>query len=166
MTESYWPRPLSGDRAASALCLVVVDDRVRASRDRLADSACYSRSLNPLGRVWVRFAKEPAHVAGCVRAHTSPSDSRLPAPRSRLRTPTASSCRPIGAICSSEVARRRHGRKWSRLGRSRQPRSGTDRRPEQRDRYFGVTLEFEPGTSWWIRWVSSARLLGFGGVAQ
>ena len=33
------------------------DDRVRASRDRLADSACYSRALNPLGRLWVRFAK-------------------------------------------------------------------------------------------------------------
>ena len=82
--------------------------------------------------------KKPPHVAGFVPAHASPADSRPPAPGSRGRTSIASSCRPIGAICSSEVARRRHGRNWSRLGRCREPRSGTDRRPEQRDRYFGV----------------------------
>jgi hypothetical protein len=64
---------------------------------------------------------------------------------SRGRTSTASSCRPMDAFCSAEVARGPHGRNWSRLDRSREPRSGTDRRPEQRDRYFGVSAWIRTG---------------------
>ena len=47
-------------------------------------------------------------------------------------TSIASSCRPIRAICSSEVWRGGvTGGMGSRLGRCREPRSGADRRPEQ-----------------------------------
>jgi hypothetical protein len=49
-----------------------------------------------------------------------------PAVHSRGRGSIASSCRPIGAICSSEVALQRGGRNWARLRRCRQPRSGTN----------------------------------------
>jgi hypothetical protein len=79
-----------------------------------------------LGRRWVCFEGMPARGAGFVRAQATPSDSRPPAPRSRGRTSSASSCRPMGAFCSSAVARRPHRRKCSRLGRSRQPRSDAD----------------------------------------
>ena len=51
----------------------------------------------------------------------------------------------MGAICSSEVARRPHGRNWSRLGRWRQPRSGMDRRPEQKVRFFGLRFGSDAG---------------------
>jgi hypothetical protein len=102
-----------------------------------------------LTRRWVRFEEKPAHVAGFVPAHATPSDSRPPAPRCRGRTSTASSCRPTGAICSSEVARRRDGRNGvPRFRHRRKPGPDADRRPEQRLSYLVFTLEFEPRISW------------------
>jgi hypothetical protein len=67
MTDRDWPRPLSEDRAASAMDLLVVDDWVvGASRVRLADFACYSRALNPFGRLWLRFAKHSHPIRAAV----------------------------------------------------------------------------------------------------
>ena len=111
------------------------------------ESPGFGDCADSLARRRVRFEKKLAHVAGFVPAHAASSDSRPPAPRSRGRTSTASSCRPICAICSSEVAHGVTG--GSGLGSAvlgsrdlvrivaRSRETGT----------LGSTLEFEPQIS-------------------
>ena len=118
---------------------------------RLANPCIPSFTAYGLLRRWLRSSRIALLAPPTVRLVGRPSPSRG---RSSIR----SSFRPIGAICSSEVARQRHGRNGSRLRRCRQPRSGTDRRPEQRDGDSGFYARIGTVDLLVIGWLRNARL--------